>query len=120
MRNLLSVFIVGALLLAVSWYANELVLEANSLLFVGILTGVTLLVSLFCVLKFKQHKSILVQVVCLYTLLLFTPIFSALAEMDIKLHAATATRYYCVFFLAPLILNGSVVQAYRHYFIQTK
>ncbi|MBS4219954.1 hypothetical protein KHA96_16705 [Bacillus sp. FJAT-49711] len=117
MKNILLLIISACILLGTVFLTNGQ-FSQNALLFVGIISLI-MLVSVLIVSKlYPDHKTKLTLSICAFVLLLFVPSLAALTDINESLENAAFKHFLIMFILLPVIFIGSVVLAYRQYFIK--
>lgn len=122
MKNIVNffVFIITACILLGTLFLVNGGLSQDALLFVGIIL-IIMLVAILTVSKlYPAHKIKLSLGICAIILVLFVPCFTTLNDLQALLEPAVFKQFLLMFILIPILFIGSVILAYRHYFIRER
>ncbi|MCR2822284.1 hypothetical protein [Lederbergia panacisoli] len=119
MKNVLMLIVTACLLFGTVFLTNGTISQ-NAVLFVGVIL-VIMLTSVLIVSKlYPNHKTKICLSICAFILLLFVSCLAALTDLKEPLENAAFRQFLLMFILIPIIFIGSVVLAYRRYFIIEK
>ncbi|MBS4201742.1 hypothetical protein KHA93_19240 [Bacillus sp. FJAT-49732] len=116
MRNLLMVIVTAGILFGTVFLRNGQISQ-NAIIFVGIIVLIMLIYVLIASKLYPVHSTMFCISICGFSLLLFVPCLVALTELKEPLESATFIQFLLTFIIAPIIYIGSVILAYRRYFI---
>lgn len=117
--NILMLIVTACILLGTVFLVNS-GLSANALLFVGIILIIMLLAILIVSKLYPHHKTKLCLAICVMILFLFVPCLTTLKNLQEPLDSARFNHFLMMFILIPILFIGSVILAYRHYFIRKR
>ncbi|GIN74775.1 hypothetical protein J14TS2_52500 [Bacillus sp. J14TS2] len=122
MKNIVNffIFIITACILLGTLFLVNGGLSQEALLFVGIILIIMLAAILAVSKLYPAHKIWLCLGICVIILILFVPCFTTLNNLQAPLESAVFKQFLLMFVLIPILFIGSVILAYRHYFIRDR
>ena len=117
MKNSILCLIGTSVALLGSYVAIQGSISQNAFILIGVVVGITVIGVLVASIRYPKHRGPLTLFICGFILLLFIPVFVALGDLASPLATKDFSRYILTLSSATVILIGTAVLSYRHYYI---